>query len=374
MRVIHKNKILFDHLIKFNRHLFMILILITQFSVEASSTSDEVSLSSSKNARTFFQGYSSLLEKSLAHSCLGLTDIADSLPCNPATVPLITKSDLSAEGLVSNGYQAVKSTRSLLSGDITQESVDTLFKGSSQIQIEGNSDVHFKSPHLTGRYVPLSIKGLSVVRNIANPEAQIQAIQESGFKFQSGYKWSKNFYFGLQVQFLERKYINKQFLLVELATAAGKNLLIPQKQSVTTFEPGLYYKFSNTFLKPAISLLIANGGFYQPFDKEINLPTEAQFGFAISPPIYWGEFNLTLDYKTLSVEDKELSDKIHSGFLYKFGSLNLAGGLNTHGASSGVFYSIEKINAGILYSTSRTSLEKEDIYSQTVYIQVGWQI
>jgi hypothetical protein len=62
------------------------------------------------------------------------------------------------------------------------------------------------------------------------------------------------------------------------------------------------------------------------------------------------------------------------GLLFSYGAMNLGFGLDNRGSSFGVFYVLEKINAGILYSTSQVPWNQTDYYAQTVYLQAGWQL
>lgn len=50
------------------------------------------------------------------------------------------------------------------------------------------------------------------------------------------------------------------------------------------------------------------------------------------------------------------------------------GGIDSNGISGGVFYGLDKINAGIVYSTTQLVNEGESFYTQTVYAQLGWQL
>lgn len=362
---------------KLNPTILLILLITVDFFYRSeikAGTSSSSQLAFTQNARTLENNYSSLVEKGLANSCLSIIDAPDSLPCNPATIPLNYKSDLGAEALISNGYQAIKNTQLLLGGNLSQEVVDTLFQQNSELQIEGNADVHFRSPYLTGRYVPITIKGFTIVRNEANPDVEIQALQESGFTFQTGKKIYGNLYAGIQTRLLNRTYINQKFKLVDLGTEDGKEILNPKKQTLTYIEPGFYLPFEHSVWSPRISLLVANLGFVNPFDKDLNQRPEPQLGLGFTPPVRWGRLDFSVDYKSLTIYDKSILDRLHLGILYHFGSLYLANGIDHNGASSGVFYSIEKINAGILYSTTKTTTSEENYYTQTVYVQMGWQI
>lgn len=329
-------------------------------------------LSFSSNARTFETQHSALVPKSLAHSCLSIFTIPDGLPCNPAFTPLNTKPSLGIEVLLSNGYSSLENLRMLLDNKVSQQLGDKLFSEGKIIQIESNIDVNFRSQHLSGQYTPMTVKGFSVVRNEANPEVDLYAVEETGFKFQSGYEISSRLYVGAQVRVLSRKFIRRQFKLVSLGTEEGKDYIKPKKQMATYFEPAATWVIAKTW-KPRVSLLIANLGSVSETHEELNTPVEPQIGFGFSPPVLWGDLDINIEYKSMNYEESGI-DKFHLGSLYRFGSMYLAGGIDTNGVSGGVYYSLDKINAGIMYSTTRYVNDYDDFFTQTVYMQLGWQI
>lgn len=325
-----------------------------------------------RNARTFETQQSTLVTKSLAHSCLTITQIPDGLACNPAHTVFNKKPRLGAEILISNGYSNMENVQELLNGKITQELVDTLFSEGKIIQIEGNVDILFQSKYLSGRYTPATVKGFSVFRNEANPDVELSAVEEKGFAFQSGLELFNNFYAGLQTRFVSRKFIRQRFKLAQLGTEEGKDLLKPKEQNATYIEPGMTYIFENRW-KPRVSVFVANLGTVSEEYEELPTPVETQFGFGLTPPMNWGELELSLEYRSLNYEEDDLQ-KIRVGALYNFGSMYLSGGVDANGLSGGVYYSLDKINAGILYSTTRLLNEEESFFTQTVYVQLGWQI
>lgn len=166
-------------------------LLFTELSLGAED------LSFSRNARTFETQQSSLVIKGLAHSCLTMTTIPDGLLCNPAHTPFNKKSSLGIELLLSNGSKNLTNLQKLINGNVSQELVDTLFLEGQTIQIEANAEIYFQSKYLSGRYTPLTVKGFSIVRNEANPDIELYAIEENGFAFQSGYEVYNDFYVGI---------------------------------------------------------------------------------------------------------------------------------------------------------------------------------
>ncbi len=346
-----------------------IIFVLIPLQFAAAQTS---SLVFSRNARTFELQHSTLVMKGLANACLTMTIIPDGLPCNPAMTPLNLKPSLGAELQLSNGYSSLENVRKILDGKITQDLVDTLFSGGKIIQVEANADLNFHSKYISGQYTPLSVKGFSVVRNEANPDIDFYAIEETGLTFHTGYEFFNDFFAGVQVRALNRKFIKQRFKLVVLATQDGQDLLKPKEQSVTYFEPGFTYFLAKEW-KPRISLFVANLGYVSKKYDEMLEPAEVQFGFGISPPVTWGDLDLSLEYRSMTYEENDLK-KIRFGTLYHFGSMYLTGGIDSNGVSGGVFYGLDKINAGIVYSTTQGANQGGSFYTQTVYIQLGWQL
>nr|HMN68081.1 hypothetical protein [Bdellovibrionales bacterium] len=247
-----------------------------------------------------------------------------------------------------------------------------LFKEGKIIQIEANADINFQSRYLNAQYTPLTVKGFSVVRNEANPDVDLYAVEEKAFLFQTGYELFNDFYAGVQTRFVDRKFIRKRFKLVSLGTEEGKDFIKPKEQTATYVEPGFTY-FLGKQWKPRVSLFVANTGFVSQKYDDLKTPVEAQLGFGFAPPVGWGDLEISLEYRSMTYEENDLQ-KIRLGSLYKFGSMYLTGGIDANGVSGGVFYGLDKINAGVMYSTTRYVNEDENYFTQTVYVQLGWQI
>lgn len=327
-------------------------------------------LAFSSNARTFETQSSALLAKSLAHACLSIFT-SDGLPCSPTLSYLNKKPELRVQGLISNGHSTIKNVTQLLDNNITESLLNDIFTTNNVIQLETNAELSFLSPSFNAKYTPFNLKSLAVIRNESNPDVEMYAVQESGFTAQGSHLFNKNLSLGAQIRLLDRKFIRQRFRLVELGTEEGKNILKPKKQKVTYIEPAATYTF-NTKWQPRATIMIANLGFYSEKYDELETPVDVQVGLRVSPPIKWGQLEMALEYRSMNYNENPL-EKLHLGVLYSLGAMNLAGGIDSFGISGGIYYSLEKINAGILYSTTRL-INNDDYYTQTVYVQLGWQI
>jgi hypothetical protein len=336
------------------------------------SISHSSELAFSRNARTNEAIQSSLMTKGLGHACLTILGLKDSLPCQPGYTAQTKKPHLQIQGLISNGYPVLDKMKKLLSGEVSQELVDALFAKDRILQIEGNTELDFFSKYLNAKYTPASIKYFSVTRNEANPDVEVFAVEEKNFVLQSGYQMTPELSVGAQIRSIDRTFVRKRLKLLDLATQAGKDLLKPQKISSIFFEPSIAY-ISDTIWKWRLSGLISNLGYSSASFNDFPLPISPEFGFGFSPPLIYGNLEVGIDYKSLSFEEPPI-EKIHLGMLYNLGAMYLVSGFDFEGISGGVFYGLEQLNAGIVFTTTQVPWKSSDFYAQTVYLQVGWQI
>ena len=339
----------------------------------ACSVSSADNLSFTRNARTFETQQASLIAKSMAFSCLALSSLPDGLPCNPAFTPTRDVPKFGIEGLISNGYSTLEKMRKLLAGTVDQDLINALFSGQNVLQIEGNAELDFMSKYINARYTPVTVKYFSVVRNEANPQVDLYAVTENNFSFQSGIETFKNLYIGLQVRTVARQYVRQEFPLLTLTTQSGQNILKPENQQATYFEPGIAYQFKSAW-NLTLAAMVANLGMQSGDFQTLPEPLEAQFAVGISPEVSWGNLEFELDYRSMNYQEQTNAQLLHLGGLYHLGTMYLSAGLDTNGSSMGIFYGLQEINAGIVYSTTKSLLFSDDYFTQTVYVQVGWQI
>lgn len=298
--------------------------------------------------------------------------IADSLPCNPSLLPNYTKPHLGIQALISNGYATIDKMRKLLDGNVSQDTVDALFTKDHVLQVEGNGELNFISRYFAARYTPITVRYFSVIRNEANPEVELSAVEEKNVILQGAYPLKDYLNIGLQAKSFSRRYIKERFQLVDLATDAGKNDLKPRSQQGMLFTPAATLFLPGEW-KPRVGVIVANLGWINGDKTRLGESTEVQGGGGITIPLGWTELELDLDYRSLSY-DESWNQKFHAGALLRFGTMSLTAGADYHGFSGGIYYGLEQLNAGILFSTTQAPWNSNDFYANTVYLQVGWQL
>jgi len=310
--------------------------------------------------------------KGVAHACLTVLVVPDGLPCNPSLLALVPKNRLGIQALLSNGYSTLDRMRRLMSGQLTQATIDDLFSDERVLQIEGNAEIDFVTPYFAAAYTPITAKYFSVVRNEANPDVELSTVEEKNFILQTGYKFGDWIYLGVTGKQYSRKYIKSRFHLIDLATEAGKDAIKPRNQNGITLSPAATVFFPGS-LKPRVAIMVANLGFVKGDREYLEDPIDFQGGVGITVPLGWAEMDFGIDYRSLSY-DEVFGERFHFGTVFRFGAMSLFSGADHHGLSGGVSYGLEQINAGILFSTTQTPWSSSDYYANTVYLQVGWQI
>jgi len=335
------------------------------------STSAQAStLSFSRNARTYETVQSSLMIKAMAHACLGLIEIQDDIPCNAALTGLNQKSAMGLKILTSNGYSTLQKTTQLLSGQIDTQLTNDLFSTSRVLQAEADANLFFQSRLLAIKYTPTAIRYYSSTRNQANPDVEVFGIRDESWVLQSGYSGWDPIHLGFRVRYTYRQYVKNRFQLLSLP--GSPSLLAVQSQKLTFFEPSVSF-FLKDNLNTRFSLQAENIGTAEGPQNVISYPQNLQAGVTISPKSSWGDFDISLDYRTLTYEEND-SEKLRLGAIYRFGILHVLGGMDYDGISGGIFYSLHQMNAGIIYSTNQVPWRNRDFYFQTVYVQAGWQL
>ncbi len=329
-------------------------------------------LAFSRNARTFELQHSSLIVKSLAHSCLALKEVHDGLPCNPGYVTKTKKAGLRIEGLLSNGYSNLSRTRRILNNQFDQDVMNDFFQDQNVLQTETFLDLMFVSSMISSRYSPISYKLFTVIRNSANPDVDLYAVEESDLLVQMGRSWG-NFDFGLEIKSTEWKFIRQRFKLLSLATQQGLNQIRPKTQTTFFLNPSISYEFKTADWSPRVVVQGTNLGTISEAYSEFPHPAEVIVGFGVSPPIPYGVLDFLLDYKSLNFEETP-GERLHFGSLYRLGAMSLGAGLDSNGSSLGIYQGLESVNAGILFTSTRQPWRTNDYYAETVSFQLGWQL
>lgn len=334
-------------------------------SLSCAVTQAQVDLITTKSARSGLVQSSSLIQKALGYSCLGVVAISDGLACNPALNHFGHEAVLELSAQLASGYPNLNDMITLTGGKLEPDTISRLLSGDrNQLETEAQIALTFNSPGLSARYVPLSLYGVFVARNLANPEIQAKSSKAQIFEVQSSREVAPNLSAGVRLSALKIEGISYRANILDF------HLPEPSQEWRFLVEPGISYAMP-VRLHPRFSAVLANTGF-----KKGSLPwTEPKpsldVGVSIAPEVPLGLFQVALDYRGV-YEDSTPQEKLHLGAIYQLGSMSLASGVDGSGYSMGVYSTINNLGAGVLFATTNVFWRDQIAYTQTMYAQLVW--
>lgn len=320
-------------------------------------------------ARTFSEDSYSLLRKSLAHSCLALIPALDGVPCQPAATPLAKTRRLRIQGLWSSGIGNYNELSQVAQEDLPAEVISTFFGEERTHLVDGSVEIYYLSPDFNFQITPKAVRGFAEVRNEASPQVDLRTVEEESVRFQWGRAPTENFSWGIQSRWFRRASLDRQFSLFELGTEQGERLLNADRQSVMTFEPGVLLQGGGD-LNPRLSALLAYLGIT---DQGARPDPDFQLGFGLTAPTEWGDFDFLIDFKSLT-GDERVSDRWHSGLLFRRGEWLLSTGFDSFGTSAGVHFEGTHFGAGTLLQSTRGDRLKNQIEQTSLIFQFSAQV
>jgi hypothetical protein len=308
----------------------------------------------------------------VAEACLTMTNLNDSLPCQPAFLAKQKKGTFIAQLAFGDSYTGLQTADHILNKNIDSNFVSSLFQQNQVISMEANSELTFIGPHFAAQFVPYQITYFSVIRDEAYPVVALHALQARSWTGATGYDLTKELSLGLSASFVQRKFIQTSFDAFEAASESGSNLLSPQTQNAFFLSPGLVYQLHVPW-RPRISILGRNIGFANQYFSALDDEPEVGVGFGVTPPLRWGKLEIGLDYEAVK-DPTDTVNRLHLGASYQFGHMTILVGASQDDYSGGVMFGLDSIRAGIIYKSTNIPFGNETDYARSIYSEFGLQI
>ncbi|MGH1469029.1 MAG: hypothetical protein ACRBBP_09150 [Bdellovibrionales bacterium] len=355
------------------KFLNLTVLLISCIFFCESALAQENSLDFPANPRTSILTDSSLYSKGLASACLSLTSLPDDLPCAASNLVHGSKSIFSGQLALSNGYSSLNLIREAIGSNLSTEFIDLIID-QKVFQIDTGIRIYFKSKYFAGKYVPMSVRAFIGLRNEVNPNIDIFAVEEKGFYFQvAAQVLTENLSLGAQIRALDRTLIKSTFKASDFGVEQSDKLVSSEQYKVLYLDPSITYRLprlynlvlTGSILNIGDSDLEGRGDVEEPVS--VRLGASAEKGYKT-----FGKIKGSIEYGRQNYTES-FFDALNLGVEYTYGGMKVIGGLNTYGMSTGVYFGISNIQAGIVYSSSRFPDVSNDSYVQTVYVQLGWR-
>ena len=344
----------------------MVLFSAILFAASPELSAAPLALANTRAVRTIEGTSASLIERSLAYSCLSLPELPDETSCNPALNGNVTKPTLQFRGLLASGYANLTDMLSLSKGQFTQDTITKLFADDHfLLESEADLDLSFRSRWISAGYRPIQATGIIVARNEANPDIEVRAIKTQSFYTQASFEPITRLSLGARISYFRLNGVSGRFRLTDGVFPKS------QTESRILVEPGAAYLVPELWNLRFSAFLARLGGRWGQKFAALDMPMSPEFGVSVTPPTYWGTLNLSLEFRDIE-GGSTFGQKWRSGVLYRLGATAMSFGLDKEGVSFGVYALLESIGAGILVSTNHLPWHDNSSYTQTVYSQVVW--
>lgn len=316
----------------------------------------------------------SFLGQSLGRSCFAFDLPADVLPCNPAFIAKEREGRFAANLSFGNNISYFEEASNLAKGKSDQESIRSLFSKRGQDDLFAKVELGYLTETFGWSITPLQVQYFSVFENPALPEIDLYAASEEGAKFQFGSYFSDNWSWGVQLRYIQRKFISQRFFLTDALVSGGtEDLFKTKEQRIFTFEPGLLYAPIENDWNPETTLSVQNLGFVSRRDDGSPLKPELHLTSSITPELIYGRWGLGIDL-FWSENVKAALDPVSVGTFYEFGLLRFLAGLSKWDSSVGFQVFDAWWNVGLTHAwrhADETQVRRED---RRTYLFLGVEI
>lgn len=288
--------------------------------------------------RHFMSGASGFMSMGFRQSCFSLDIPSDTLPCNPAFIAKEKERRFNANVYLGNNVSYLKEATDLSQGHANEDSIQTIFKRHEDNQLQTQIELGHVQETFGWAVTPMQVNYSTTFRNQALPEISLYASLEESARIQFGSYLSDDWSFGVQLRYLQRRFVASRFFLLEALLPSGKYLFEPRRQSLFFVEPALLYAPKGNSANPEFTLMIANAGWVNQNYAELPVTPEYHFTSSVNPELSYGRFSLGLDLN-LNKNMRTGQFPVTLGSFYEYGILRLFGsiGRDENAVGMGVF-------------------------------------
>jgi hypothetical protein len=319
-------------------------------------------------------GSSDFTSRTLGNACYGMVTLVSGLPCNPAMAAKERKPRFQADLFFGNNISYVHDVSQLVDGSGDKTTVERLFNQKSSSEMEANIEASYISENWGLSYSPYRLFYYALIRNSSLPTVTLYAGQEQTISAQIASYTQNDFYWGLQLRGVDRKFILSEFTLTDALASGGSHYFDTQTQRAVYLEPGIMYSFDEKEWKPQFGLTIKGVGAVDHKYDELPTSPDYHLSGSIRPPVAYGELEFGLDLLFNSYVTGA-SDVPRLGTSYTIGAIQALGSYGDKEYSLGFLLHYDNWNGGLTYWRKKfENLVGLQDQLQTVYLEFGFSI
>jgi hypothetical protein len=324
--------------------------------------------------RSIALGNSDFTSRTLGNACYGMDVMISGLPCNPAFTAKERKPEFQAQLFFGNNISYIQDISKLVKGEGDPETVEHLFSQKSSSEMEASISATYLHENWGLSYTPYRLFYYALIRNSALPTITLYAGQEQSLSAQIASYAEGNFYWGLQLRGVDRKFVMSDFTLTDAMASGGSQYFETQSQRAIYLEPGFMYYFEEESWKPQVGATIKNVGAVDHKYEELPNSPDFHVSGSVRPPVTYGdlEFGLDLMFNSYTPNASEIP---RLGTSYRLGAMQALASYGDTEYSLGFMLHYDGWNGGLTYWRRKfENLLGERDQMQTVYLELGFAI
>lgn len=318
----------------------------------------------------FWNGQRAFLTHSvLGSTCSSFRSIKNEVSCNPALIE--GESAFAANVFFGDDYETLYKNRELIDNKDKMALAQSILSEKEAVRFEGSTMLWWRNANVAVAIQPLRWTYYSMVRNQAYPDVAIHAMQEQSALVQFGGVLQKSLRGGVQLRFVDRKFVHEEFNLFDAAPEIEKHLQV-HDQKLILIEPGIAYEILDHdephSWRPLLTANISQLGFANKKYDQVPVKPVLDTGISTTPPVGLGELELGLNYRWSSDIEKE--KKFRFGLHYRLGLAGFMAAYDADEWSMGMLSTFQSLSAGLMYKRAELKdFNSNRIYDDSAYVE-----
>jgi hypothetical protein len=320
-------------------------------------------------------GTSDFSHRSLGEACFAMDAVVDGLPCNPAFTAKERKSQFQTHIFFGNNVSYIRDVNDVLNNEADQKTIERLFNQRRSSEMEASIEAGYLHEKYGFEFTPYRLTYYSLVRNSSLPVITLYAGEEQSARTQLASYVNGDFFFGVQLRAVQRKFILSEFALTDALVEDGKDdIFKTQDQRAVYFEPGMLWFPEDQPWSPQFSLVLTQLGAVDHKYDELPASPELHLGGSVKPPIHFGELELGTNLSLKSQYEK-WTDLLRFAVSYTLGATQYVTSFTENQYALSFLLHYKSVRGGLTYDYKRfENLIGEMDQVGTVYLQVGIEI
>ncbi len=320
-------------------------------------------------------GTSDFTHRSLGATCFAMDSVLDGLPCNPAFTARERKTQLQAHIFFGNNVSYIQDVNDIMNGQTNQKNIEHFFNQTRSSEMEANVELGFLTEKFGLSFSPYRLSYYSLVRNTSLPVITLFAGQEQTIRAQLASYVQEDYFFGVQLRVVQRKFILSEFTLADaLVESAQDDIFKVRQQNAVYFEPGFLWAPDDYEWSPQVSVVITQLGAVDKKYAELPASPQGHLGASIKPPLPLGELELGATFSAQSRFEK-WTELFRGGVSYKLGATQYVASFTDNQFDLAFLLRFRGIRGGLTYDFRKfqnTQGDSDEV--RTIYSQIGIEI